>query len=450
MNILQSEKLSDAIQRSLKFTFDKIFPLIICTIGASIQVTTLVTMYFEFPASTIIELYRPSMVTLPSLSVCYYYKLDPRNASKLRIQPFNSSLTDHDLRFQLTVGEIDSITPGFMDLIKYCKVALPSSLDESRTYNACSDARPLEVNINAYEKCFTFFGGLSPSFLYNRNEFYDDFILKIAINSDITFDDTVEIHIHETQEELTYSNGSPWQMTLNWKANNLYILSYLMTQSHGLGPPYSECMTYSALTGKSRHDLIKKCMSRSVYEENYAFHDRTFIRVSKEVINSTFKQGIQLNKHRSECEEKFSNPECHTQLFQIQKLRAMNWESLPRNQTLILFAYPLGFQSNVTTREKLNFIEYFCYVASVISLWLEVSLLSVVNFLFVHTRKICVRLMRKRKRINEIKRISSKMYVNENRKPFALKSTPRIQRNRIELLQSNLMNGKYYHRNQIF
>lgn len=403
---------TNSLKKSLIFTHDKLVPLVICVFGSTFQVLTLFALYFSFPTTTLIDLYRPSQIILPSVSLCFLYHIDEIEivrALNARNEPIGFQATS----FDLTLDELDRFTPKVDDYIESCEVA-NASIDANSLFNFidCADVRPVNVAMSPFLKCFTWFAYMEERYQYNRNDYYDDPFLVMRVNSNQSITRITVVLVHDNDEEVAFSNGSPEMTILDFNLYNKFIMTYYTKSTTQLSSPYSNCLDYVKTFGSSKRNLIKNCMYTDIYQNKTAFHERALISTSSSVTNVTFDKGIEISKYRSDCENKYPQEECEYRLFEVKTLHSEFDPKIEPGIVSIQWAFPLGLQSNVTMVKKLNDIEFFCYVASIISLWLEISMLTVAKFLFHHLRKIVLKILRRK----AIEKKRSQLKANQRKK----------------------------------
>uniref|UniRef100_T1K9W2 Uncharacterized protein n=1 Tax=Tetranychus urticae TaxID=32264 RepID=T1K9W2_TETUR len=392
------KKPSNPLTKSLIFTHDKLVPIIICIIGATTQVSTLFTLYFSWPTTTVIELYRPNVINLPSISLCFVYKL----SKDVILETIFSRDTLSDIgqeisSLDLTLDELDHLTADLHNFVESCKVA-NASIDANQLFNMvdCENVSQVKVALAPFLKCFTFFAGKHNPYEYYRNDFYDDYFLLAELNANHSSGLSL-VFVHDNDEEVAFNNGSPDMAVLDKTFYNKFVLTYYTKTNSELGFPYSNCMDYEEVHNKSRRTLIKQCMYTAIYLEYLAFPELSLVSVPNYLSNVTFDKGIPTSKFRAACEAIYHQPECKTHLFETRILKAEFDPTIDPGIILIKFGYPLGLQSDIMKSKKFNDIEFFCYVASIISLWLEVSILSVAKFLFHNLRKLGRNILRRRR-----------------------------------------------------
>uniref|UniRef100_T1K2G9 Uncharacterized protein n=1 Tax=Tetranychus urticae TaxID=32264 RepID=T1K2G9_TETUR len=384
------------IRQSLIFTNDQLIPFVICFIGTVIEITDLLTIYFTFQTMTSVEVYSPDNVILPAISICHKYDLD-EDLIREKIPRFNGSfeLNKEDIRFNLTINELNEVTSKPKDFIHSCKVANTSFTNDKPDFVDCFQVEPVQINLDAHRKCFTLFFGEQSSFTYSRVLFTDIFIVKLQLNTTVTNHPYFQMIVHDHDQEVTSNRGSPETVLLDTHRFSDFVLTYYTEQIIAMGKPYSNCIDYFALYGQTKHDLIKKCIFNSIYEDYGALDDEILVRLPLEHNDTNFIRGVRTSRYRSACERNHTELECTTKSFQLILLRSLQGaEKAPGGGIIsIELGYPIGMQTTVTMVPKQDRVEYFCYMASMINLWLEISVVGVVSFTFKKVRQMAMKLI---------------------------------------------------------
>uniref|UniRef100_A0A158P4G4 Uncharacterized protein n=1 Tax=Tetranychus urticae TaxID=32264 RepID=A0A158P4G4_TETUR len=416
MMAVPMKKPSNPLTKSLIFTHDKLVPVIICIFGSTTQVLTLFALYFSWPTTTVIEVYRPNVINLPSISLCLVFTLSADDVEKTIAARNQANETGREVSiYDLTLDELDQLTVDLHHFVKSCRVA-NASIDSNQLFNMvdCENVSPVKVAMTPFLKCFTYFSGKTNPYKYYRNDFYDETFLKVEVIANHTKVTTL-VFVHDNDEEVVFNNGSPDMTVLDKTFYNHFILTYYTRTNTELAFPYSNCMDYDEVHNKSRRTLVKQCMYTQVYLEYSAFPERSLVSIPNDLSNVTFDQEIPMSKFRTVCETLYHQPECKTRLFDARILQSEFDATIDPGLVLIEFGFPLGLQSDITKSKKFNDIEFFCYVASIISLWLEVSILSVTKFLFHNLRKLVLNILRRRREANK-KRVLLTRHQQKHRK----------------------------------
>lgn len=395
LNKLFKEYLSSKkVEHGLVIIFDSIIPLVLCIFGATVQVSALVTLYFRFPISNVIEMYNPLTISIPSVSLCFFCDLTSylANPNLQSTSPINGT----QLRHKLAADELNLITPTYGQFVLDCSIFVERDghSGDTKIVNCLNVTTPLTY-INGFSKCFTLFRDTYESLTYSRSKYRNEFIMSMKLATRYARNSVVFISVHGNYENVSFETGSPGLVFLESGDENTFTLTFNAHRTTKKGPPYSECIHYLESTGRAKKDAIQQCMYDMIYTDYKSYSEMSYVKVPSRLRNLTFSAGIPMYKYRSKCEVIYHRPECEFELFELKLLRRFNTKGLPNETAWIRFTYPLGMQTSITTTNKLDDIEYFCYVASVINLWLEISLLTVAKFLFKNVRKFIPKFFRK-------------------------------------------------------
>lgn len=373
------------------FIFDNVLPFALCLFGATTQVLTLMTMYFTFPINTVIEMYPPTVISIPSVSICFLYDV-PLN---FLLSTINHGVNISDFRFELSIRELNFMTANYDQFVVNCKV-IKNDIENVENVDCKNISDPL-THINGRSKCFTLFRSTSNYLTYNLNKFSDEYLLTFDLATKYAFNGNFFVVLHGKDEEVEQENGSPATIFLQYGRSNTFTLTFNINQLNRKKYPYTDCVDYRQTIGLGKRDAVQRCIRQMVYHDHQSYSEKTFIHVPGRYDDLKFKDGIMLVDYIDFCEKKYHQPECSFQLYNINLRRKYSNNKLDDvNQVArVEFAFPLGMQANVSMVNRVDDIEYFCYVASLFSLWLEISILTVARFIFHNIRKLLPKFYRR-------------------------------------------------------
>lgn len=360
----------------------------LCLFGATIQVLALITLYFRFPVTTVIEMSSPSKVTIPSFSVCFSYQI-PINFSLELLPGPEPNLTD--FRYEMDIGSLDEFTASYEQFVRNCEVI--KLINGSMQSLDCLNFTVPITHINGQSKCFTLFRDSIQPLTYERYVFGDEFLIYLELAPEHAMNNDVFISLHGNKE-VEYENGPPGAIFLDYNPSNYFIVTFYVHNIKKKGPPYTNCKSYMQTDGIRRDEAIRKCIFEDVYADHKAFSEKTFIQIPSQFENSTFSKDIPQFEYRAKCENVYNRPECESELVEIQLLRQIYWSKY-NGTAAVRIAYPLGLQADIVMTNMLDDVEYLCFITSVVGLWIEISLLAMVRFVFTSMRKLTSNFARK-------------------------------------------------------
>lgn len=382
-NLAENYLNQKTVNHGFAFIFDQILPLLICTFGVTIQVSALITIYLSFRHSYVIEMYIPSTVEIPSISVCFFYEIQPNNLD-------NNVTTES----QLVINDLNSLTGSFDDFVTSCELFINGYNNTAQLVDCDMVTRPITY-ISGRSKCFTLFRDKNLTLSYEQSKYKDTFLISFTLNPKIAKNDEIFMAFHGDYENILEGPNRPNHLFLDTIDSNTFIVTFKVNRITNERRAHIDCVYYLREYATSRKAVIETCMQDQIYNDYNAYTGQTFIIVPNPLPNITFVEGVKMYRYRSYCEHLYAQPECDLETFEAILIHEYMMDYETGNLTKVKIAYPLDLQTNIEVIKKEDTIEFICYVASLMGLWLEISVLTVAKFVFTNIRKICCKYCQK-------------------------------------------------------
>uniref|UniRef100_T1JZ30 Uncharacterized protein n=1 Tax=Tetranychus urticae TaxID=32264 RepID=T1JZ30_TETUR len=358
--------------------------------GGFIMAVMVTQSYLNYETTTNVYIAAPQDTELPSVSVCFFYRIPHLKHEK---GEDGKNLTN------LTLGQINQLLPTFNEFVKDCQV-----LDSKNNYTSCmtvyQETSSTHISyLSLFSKCYTMFEGMETPIKYTKKEIGSNWLLDITLNVSRVPTNKVGIFLTHSTNELDESLGNPSFLQFDTKNNNRATVTYERTRINKLPPPHdSKCFNYE--TSDSTHDCknratcIRKCIVWESYENSKAWVDQRYVRIEDHYLDGRF--GIESEANFTEfCFNKYSEEPCVDYLYNA--IMASQFYSPFRDQVNSTFqinvAYPLGMETVVEYVAVQSLLDYICFVCSIVSLWTEASMVRISEYLLDVSTSLLLRLL---------------------------------------------------------
>ncbi len=179
---------------------------------------------------------------------------------------------------------------------------------------------------------------------------------------------------------LDIPNGYEWN-TIKIESSQWYSISYSLDTYLLLSKPYpTDCIDYYIKTKfLSQKDCVRKCKIRESIDKCNAIPNQTNLfeweirRFYGKYSVDNCSQNLDLNK---KCNYFCQNMDCVKTYF-TPRVVASGQIAINSNMTIVEISIPMEPNKIYCYLPKIETIEFFCYLASILSLWFGFSFLSI-------------------------------------------------------------------------
>lgn len=332
--------------------------------GAIIQAFFVTRSYLRFQTTTNVLIKNPEQTELPALSICFFYKMP-----ELRFEGYPIE------RSSMTLGQINASLPTWDDYVMSCEV-----LNGDYEFQDC-----LEVTTNfnqflsLYSKCYTLFQDQHPSIIFNKNSVGSKWLINVMLNVSRIYTNNIGVYLTHSSSDLDDSLGDPSFVQFDSYNYNRASLTFERTWIKTLPWPYSTaCFDYEKLTCKDRKTCINRCIANQSWLEYKAWVDRRYVKLDDEASKGHFGALSETNL-TTNCMSMYPHVSCSEYMYNS-IVASQIMSPFKTNDTYqINVFFPLSKFITVQYVGLQSFIEFICYVTSVISLWTEISVIRIVD-----------------------------------------------------------------------
>lgn len=359
------------------------------------QSAIIADMYLAYPVRIDIRIQRPEQLELPAISVCFVPFDDAGNGTEAKAE----------VKSRLTVKQWFQVTPNVDDIVLECSLSLPNGFEKAN----CSQLAPVVSYISSRHKCITWFArAFNPSaspqpIRYDLDQLIGGDWVTIRLRNLRTLQDTIGITVHspDTMVEPDLGNPAYLEIVRFWYADASIVrasITYTTSESNLLRSPYvSECKSYKHDYGvQSQRNGIERCALKRFWRNSTRWppdvlaNDR--IQIEGRTWDMPFAVGSGAARDRAACAEHYKSPDCVDINYNL-ALKAVEYGAA---DTLDILLYaPSGNEVTLFEHPRYEVIEVLSYIAGIISLWVGVSVVSIISpvipYLLVYGRVVRAR-----------------------------------------------------------
>lgn len=309
----------------------------------------------------------PKQVELPAFSICFFYKL-----SELKFDG------ERDEQTAMTLGQINFSLPTWEDYVMSCEV-----LSSDYKFQDCLEATTnFHEYLSLFSKCYTLFENQQPQIVYDKNKVGSDFLINVILNVSKIYTNNIGVYLTHSSEELGDSLGNPSFVQFDSYLYNRASITFERTLIQALPWPYStRCFNYTDMDCKLRETCIKRCILEQSWHDHKGWVDRRYVKLNPRYMKGRFG-AISERNITTHCNSRHTRVSCREFLYNS-IVASQIMSPFKTNDTYqINIAFPLSKFTDVQYVGVQNFIEYICYVTSIISLWTEISVIRIAERLF--------------------------------------------------------------------
>ncbi|KAI1294618.1 hypothetical protein HDE_05695 [Halotydeus destructor] len=376
-----------------KLTKSAIF--VVCTVIGLWQSTKVAQMYFSFPVRLDIQIAHPDDIWLPAFSLCFsYFPLESKMAALNGDYHGPENHRNAEVYFdpKMAVEDYEKTSASQRDIIANCSIYD----DNANGHVPCDTISAVKVQINQGYKCFTWFASdmLTDKDKIRKKYDLDDLVgnqwIRIKVFHLDLIRDLFGISVHYPDETVQPDLGSPsyLEVVRYWFPTSSVtkaMMTYSLTKSTLMQKPYeSNCIDYMAVTGhRSRRHAIDNCTLDDFVADNQRWP--WDMLATNETVTSDGQTwrlpfagpGLGYSSdERTECSEKFRQPDCREDKYNI-ILKTVDYG--PQQELEVVLYAPSGNEMILEEKSKHDLIEILSNVAGIISLWIGVSMVSIIT-----------------------------------------------------------------------
>ena len=418
-----------------KISLLNLFFILLCFVGCFYQVIQVSHVYFKYSTKIDVTIDTSSQIVVPLVSFC-------KKTDKL----FKTSI-----KGSWTPAKIYNNSYDLSDVFFHCKIQNNhlKLVEVGNCTNLKSFGVKMDKTVNDKYICYHF---KHPQFSKNISRVIDERIYSFLFYQ---FDQT-KFWLYLSWEQLI-ATGRGWMAyglagKIQVKNNNYYyfiklggrhyVIAYTRCVTHLLPAPYAtNCVNYSKIGCQSKSACIDKChVEHNLNECNVL---PSFVNMDKSNDKDIYdaskcKDGID----KSVCEKMFQSDDCFMEHYIMKTvidnvLEDKDLDFLSKNyseyNSNLVTSIEIVFNNNPDTiythSPQQYFVEFACYIGSVIALWFGISVMS----LYAYGKMFLL------KNITQIK--ESKF--NQKRQKISLERNAKVRLNQIV----NLNHDQGYGRN---
>lgn len=298
-------KLSSRQTRTDKKTNFEAMSKVFCCCAALILCLLLTMSFSKFRITTTVRIGNPTRTELPSVSLCYFYRIDD----------LQMVMTNGLNRSTLTLKEINNQLLSWENFVQTCEV-----LDSNYSSKSCTDLDgPPREYLSIYTKCFTLFQFLDESIEYEREKIGSRFMIDIAMNVSNISTKKIGIFLTHKAAQITDSLGDPSFLQFDMENYNQAVISFDRTIITRLAPPYeSRCFDYSKSGCEMYRTCITRCINRKSFQIHGAWNMQRYVPVNENFHGGRYSPQDDPRIIEA-CTEDFQASPCHDYLYQVVK-----------------------------------------------------------------------------------------------------------------------------------
>jgi len=362
--------------------------------GCLLQVYKICDNYFSYKTNTFVKYEEEVILSLPAITICidknYLIKsehLDSISENGPKITSFNDSRINEYLN-GLTVKQQFNAIYSAKDIFNdSCKVLKPNVLNYSEIFVDCEKISPIRQSIDYYQSCFTFISQLNGEpddryvitneiriKTYWKDIFYIDILPIIPM---------IRLFIHSREEMIIDSFEDNMEKIFYVKDLTSFI-KYNKKIVQLMPKPYqTSCVDYKLFGYRSRYDCLLKCRINFLKKE-YNRWPGTYLtdQLSDDYmidilshINKNQSLDFLMGKNCSNACE--LGNDCFKQYFSFKEFKDLGAFN---NNFCVSILRPDLPDLSFTHLPKVEFEEFICFAASIVSLWFGFSVFMLSDF----------------------------------------------------------------------
>ena len=388
-NTMNFPSLLSKIIKSIKSYGVLIVFYLVCLITCFLQVYEICEKYFLYETLTSVTFAKRSEISLPAVTICVnkFYIFNDSYKSELN---FDQDKNYTRFEFLKKINEF-SIEKQFQILYSAEEVFSKSVVLKTKQFSQlkdvfinCGKVSPIRRYIDYFDSCFTFLSQMS-----------GETVDKYVVENDAVFRDAstqlFEFKIIPTIPEVDLTiHSRKWLIQNRYKREKLrlfnskhdyYYIVYNKVVVHSLPTPYeTNCFDFRSINYSSHSDCIGKCRAMFLHDHfkiwpaAYLNDDQTSQVIIKDVW-SRMRENLTIDHEIGrKCKESCgTQSECHSEYFRFDQ------EHFEYHTKFFEIRLSIPLVPDLVYRHspKMKFVEFCCFIASIISLWFGFSLIMV-------------------------------------------------------------------------
>uniref|UniRef100_T1KJR0 Uncharacterized protein n=1 Tax=Tetranychus urticae TaxID=32264 RepID=T1KJR0_TETUR len=338
-----------------------------------------ISNYIAFRVTTKVDIRTYKKATLPSISVCFFYDIDPKYG------PTIQESADHYHATRLTVKQINDLLPTWDQFVPSCLIVVPGFHKPV----SCTHLDPnISEYLNLYSKCFRIFDSSFNKLKYQNYHHWGNQLVEITINKSVLTTSKIGVFLNNPTSGLENAMGNPSFIQFDTSENNQASITFKRIKIKSKPYPYvTDCFDYTQLDCKQRIRCIHSCVGELHLAVKNEWSYRRYIKLIPQHYNARFSDRPELSFLSTYCFNKYPQQPC-TQMFYLPELGTQINSPFKENGSYhILINYPHGTEKIIKYFPGESFVNFLVHLTSVIGIWIFLPTIRALNILFYWTFK---------------------------------------------------------------
>lgn len=360
--------------------------------GAMIIAFLITHNYLQFNTRTNVFIENPKHAQLPGLSICFFYKL-----KQLQF--------DGESDTRMTLKEINDSLPTLHDYMMSCEV-----LNANYEFEDCLQlTSKFNQYLSLYSKCYSLFQEQNPPIIYDKAKVGSDLLINVMLNVSKIETNNIGVYLAHSNQDLVDSLGDSSFVQFDSYKYNRASLTFEQTKIKSLPWPYtSKCRDYTKELCHTRTTCVNRCIINNSWQMYGVWNDRRYVKLQDDLMSGRFASVGETNLS-SECNKLYAETPCEEYMYNSIVASELMSPFKTNDTYQVTVGFPITKFTTVQYVGLQSFIEFICFVTSIVSLWTEISVIKMADKVFRFMKSFALKCKSYRRRFNHSQQLNQSL-----------------------------------------